>query len=834
MLLAVCLLLLVSMPEHSKAAASQAVTGRILFITLIPNFEEQNIRFDGQSVQLTPGDSPELTGLPLHVKEFWKDPYNPVWHIQGSIQGGRVKYDSEANVYHLLIEPLNLKPGDDLKLVLPFVNMDYSQIRPVPDPPDAPDLESRQRTHRFTYRGGEKGRVIESLDIPFTLITKQIDLTLIPLVGETFVRDKNGFRMSGRVRFGSISNFDEFSWHCQSTTNRVLHGDDYRAAHLLYALDDPHHFGPDVLSPVHASKPTLIGLRSELIGCKYDQQQKVGEVEAIFSGRTRAVDPDPSLFPDEWRALDSSDGNYSYRPPERFKGVNGFEIQFGRIILGPGDTLTITLPHTLIQVDSLSPVPNNLVHLDTEEAGQQTQIIYKGPAAFRLSLPYVAQSSLYVSQFPAFIRPEISLLEEELGKPILFEGTWLTWITLGIGFLLLALSRIIGTAKWLSIPGWLLIAVSLYYGVRGSFGLLCIAILLYLSQAVLHPSILKNRKEVARKTLMALISLVLIGLAVYVDGEGNTIFQGLSEPDLSPLTPLVLIVLIGGLIFVLYGKLKDVKILTSADLPALVLFLGVLALYDAFNKSLLALLILFAGVLYISVHAIRSSTKRGKREDGNTFGKDLQSRLNLVLGNRIVPVAVIVLTLFAIVNDLFSTYANEMQIRISPLLTPIAIPLLSFISVFLAFTSIALLFVLVYPFLPSASGYIKATIFAVFLFLVFLFGIGTDDRLIASLPNILVGRVIYYVSVPLLIGLYIDIHEFMRNENNRLASEGKEKEPISFRAASSTYLKNLQSLFGTLAGILSFVLPSIYAFSASQPVLITYFDLLEKLVLLPI
>jgi hypothetical protein len=143
------------------------------------------------------------------------------------------------------------------------------------------------------------------------------------------------------------------------------------------------------------------------------------------------------------------------------------------------------------------------------------------------------------------------------------------------------------------------------------------------------------------------------------------------------------------------------------------------------------------------------------------------------------------------------------------------------------------LFVLVYPFLPTPSGYIKATFFAVFLFLVFLFGIGTDDRLMASLSNILVGRVLYYFSVPLLIGLYIDIHEFMQKENKRLTSEGKEKEPISFRAASSMYLKNLQSLFGTLAGILSLVLPSLYAFSASQPVLVTYFDLLEKLVLLP-
>jgi hypothetical protein len=593
-------------------------------------------------------------------------------------------------------------------------------------------------------------------------------------------------------------------------------------------LDYPHHFAPDVLSPIYQSKPTLMGLRTELTACEYDQANNVGQVEAVFTGKTRAIDPDPAFFPQELRDADLPDGNYSFDPPQRFSGVNGYEIKFGKIILTPGDSLTITVPHAHIQVDSLTPFPDNLIHLNTEDASQQTQIVYMGPAAFELSLPYVAQSGLYVSQFPAFIRPGVSSLEEQF-EDLLPLGSWLTWIMLGMGLLLLLLSRILLTGKWLAIPGWLLMAVGLFYGVRGSFGLLSIAIALYLS----HSSLFKNPQEVAQKTFKALVSFALIVLAIYVDSEGNTIFQGLSELELSPLTPLILMMLIGAIFLVLYGKPRDAEIFTSSDLPTLVLFLAVLALYDAFNKSLLALLILFAGILYVSARAIRGATPRVKRENLDTFGKDLQSRLNLVFRNRIIPVAVIVLIVFAIVNDLSSTYANEMQIRISPLLTPIVIPLLSFASVFLAFTSIALLFVLVYPFLPTPSGYLKATFFAVFLFLVFLFGIGTDDRLMASLPNILVGRVLYYFSVPLLIGLYIDIHEFMQNENKRLTSEGKEKEPISFRAASSMYLKNLQSLFGTLAGILSLVLPSLYAFSASQPVLVTYFDLLEKLVLLP-
>jgi hypothetical protein len=213
----------------------------------------------------------------------------------------------------------------------------------------------------------------------------------------------------------------------------------------------------------------------------------------------------------------------------------------------------------------------------------------------------------------------------------------------------------------------------------------------------------------------------------------------------------------------------------------------------------------------------------------NTFGKDLQRRFKLAFGSRVVPVAMIVLIAFAVVNDLSSTYGNEIQLSIWPLLSPIVIPLLATISVFLAFTSIALLFILVYPFLPSSAGYIKATLFALFLFLVFLFGIGTDDRLIEVLPRILIGRVLYYLSVPMLIGLYFDINEFMQKENKRLSSTGAEKKSLTFQSASNMYFKNLQGVAGTLVSILSIVAPAVYAFISSEPIIVTYFDLIRLL-----
>jgi len=86
----------------------------------------------------------------------------------------------------------------------------------------------------------------------------------------------------------------------------------------------------------------------------------------------------------------------------------------------------------------------------------------------------------------------------------------------------------------------------------------------------------------------------------------------------------------------------------------------------------------------------------------------------------------------------------------------------------------------------------------------------------------------------MLIGIYFDIHELMLKENKRRSTQGKDEKGISFQSAGSMYFKNLQSVLGTLAGILSLVAPSIYAFLSSQPVIVTYFNLLEKLVLVPI
>jgi len=598
-------------------------------------------------------------------------------------------------------------------------------------------------------------------------------------------------------------------------------------ANLLTMLDTPTYSSFNGLNPVYQFKPTTVALRSELITCQFDRDEGIGQVEATFSGRVFGLGQGSHLFPDELRSSDFVDGNFLFSPSILFKGVQGYEIRLGRILLGPGDVLNIRIPHARIQADSLSPPPNNIVNLDPEEAGSGLQLTYLGPAEFDLFLPYVPQTELYGRQFPAILRPSAQVIEARVGGLFPVGRSYVAWGLLGVGLFLLLLSRFVKASLWFALPGWVLVSISLYFGLRGSFGLLCLAVFVWLDQFLKPGAASKNRVDTLKKTGLAGLALFAIALAMSFDRDGTEIFRGLSTSDLSPLTPLVLIGTIGLLLLVLYfRKLKNIEAFHTPDFPVLILLFSVLCLYDAFDKSLLALFILLLGGWYLS--------RRQGGDENDSFGKNLRKRFRVAFHNRLILLSILILILFALGKDLSSTFANEIHISVAPYLAPLVIPLLAIISVSVSFFSIALLFVLIYPYLPTQTGYLKASLFAIFLFLVFLFGIGTDDRLIASLPSILMGRVIYYFSVPMLIGISFDINDYMARENERLAQENKENESISFTAAGRLYFKNLQGLVGTLTGILSLVAPSLYAYLASQPVFVTYFSLLEKLVLVPI
>lgn len=819
-----CIFVILSLSwKVEDARAGQILGDRWVKLTLIPDYIGHTIHFDGWLDVHDPAKALDLEGLPLNVERQWKAKGSSIWNITGTIRDGKVLSVPESTSYKLMFGPIQLQPNDRLSLILPFVNLDYAQIQPPADAPDAADKISRQRTHLFTYSAGDAGREIPALHIPFSPVVMKVDLTLAPLIGEALVGRSSGVRFSGSVQFENITDFDEFSRYCQLTAERIQYGD-YRAGHLIYNLDFPAHFAPDVLNSIYAIKPTRVALRTELSACQYDKEKGVGQVLGTFSGRVIRIVQGVRSFPPELQGRDFADGNYSFSPPPGFSGVKGYQIVLGKIFLGPGDVLTITIPNTQVQLDGLQPSPGGY-----ENTGGQ-QIVYTGPQSFQLSMPYVPESNLYAGQLPSILRLSISLVENQLGSFYPLPGSQGSWLVLALGLFLNLLSGFRSNLKGLSRVGWLLITLSFFYGLRGSFGLFCVAILFYITRV--GGSEATSRREGFGKILRGLAGLALIALGVYFDIKGTNFFRGLSGPELSPLTPVVLMILTGALFFLLYGAPAKAKLFTRSDLPILIVFLAILSLYDALDKSLLALLISFTGGWYI----IQSA---GRSEAGNlagheeSLGNDLQRRWDLALGNRIVPLGILVLMIFATLNNLSSTYSNDLQVLLSPFVAPLVVPLLSAISVFITFASIAWLFVLVFPFLPFKTGYLKAAVFALILFVVFFFGIGSDVRLIDSLSNILIGRFIYYVSVPMLIGIYLDIHEFMQQENQRLSPEGEEKKGITLREASTQYFKNLQGIMSTLAGIVSLVAPTVYTFLSGQPVMVTYFNILEKLISLP-
>ena len=819
---------LASVRERPPASQQPAAKGPLYHLTLIPNYENKALDFEGSAPLGPVSSGPDTSGLPLIVGPTLPDEDTHTQYFKGTVRAARIVAGQDG--YRVRMGPITLPPYRRLELSFPFVVLDPSRIRIKLHSSDQDSGEPSASP--FSYEAKAVGLRIDWIDIPFEPIRKDIQLTLTPLIGEALAGNPNGLRLSGKVRFSALTFFQGFRDYCPDPGG-VPPQTEYRRALLLDVLDFSPFSGRSRIPPIYSYQTTGVGLRTELVSCQYDTAKGAAAVDAIFFGKV--FSSGHRQVPQELRDFFYPDGNYTYDggadPPDR----QGYQIWLDHIVLGPADTLTITVPHTQVLVDRITPPPDDLVVSALGQAEEPLAIVYHGPRAFKLVLPYLAEPQLYFDQFPALLRPGLSWVERQFGSLSRFSGSRSTWILLGIGISLLLLSRWRLNRRWIAALGWLLIAVSFYYGVRGSFGWLCTALAFYISQ--IGPSDLTpaSRAALLRRLAAALAGFGLVALGVYLDRKGAFLFRNLSEHDLSPVTPLVLLLLVGALLFPLYGW-TGTKSLRPSDMPVLIFFLAPLALYDAFDKSILSLLIFLAAFLYnyiLRQAAADQASPAVRLRQKRRFQTELQRRWNGVFQNKTVVLAMLVLMIFAVGNDLRRIFANPIQVSLPPLVAVLAIPLLVFASVFLTFAGIALLFILVYPYLPWKQGYLKAAVFALILFLIFLFGIGTDDRLIEFLPNLLIGRVIFYLSIPLLIGMTSDIYEFMARENKRLAAQGGQKGKITFQEAAVQYLRHLQGVFGTLAGIASLAAPVVYGYFSNQPVIVTYFSLLQKLMLMP-
>ncbi|MGH2371828.1 MAG: hypothetical protein ACRDI2_26955, partial [Chloroflexota bacterium] len=242
------------------------------------------------------------------------------------------------------------------------------------------------------------------------------------------------------------------------------------------------------------------------------------------------------------------------------------------------------------------------------------------------------------------------------------------------------------------------------------------------------------------------------------------------------------------------------------------------AVYDVLQHSLLGLAVIGAGMAYLAYRLPRV-------REAMTFPR-IAERLTLAWTSRVVPIGIVAMALFAVQNGLQRTSAVfDWTFGLWGALLP---PALLLFSILHGFLSIGLLFVVVYPLLPFKIGYLKAVTLALFLLLGFVAGIGTDERLITSLDGLLVGRLVYYLGVPLLIGLYFDVDQIVQAQQAQDAP-GHSGSGQTRTEAWLSYVKQLRGMAGTIGAVVSLVAPGAYAFVTGTPLLTSQFDLLDRL-----
>jgi hypothetical protein len=83
--------------------------------------------------------------------------------------------------------------------------------------------------------------------------------------------------------------------------------------------------------------------------------------------------------------------------------------------------------------------------------------------------------------------------------------------------------------------------------------------------------------------------------------------------------------------------------------------------------------------------------------------------------------------------------------------------------------------------------------------------------------TVFVGRFVYYLSVPLLIALCLEV------------AESSQVQDLELGPAVMDYLKDLKGKVTAIAGVVSIAVPSLYTLIEKQPLLLNYYDLLELL-----
>jgi hypothetical protein len=362
---------------------------------------------------------------------------------------------------------------------------------------------------------------------------------------------------------------------------------------------------------------------------------------------------------------------------------------------------------------------------------------------------------------------------------------------------------------------WYLAGVLCYYSFPHVFGLAFFAVGLHLLAAWGGGS----REAVLRSALTLMIAIGT--LALDIQARGLIYLLDAYHLDLTLFTPCLLI-LFGLVAFWINRRSWQGSGRSPVDIAGPAVLLFAFGMVDGLQKSLPTVLV--AGGLAFVLARRFSALSRDQEPDPLP---GIVERFGKVWSAPFLWIGLAALAVFVISNDVTSTAEV-----LSPTLGVVRFllgPVLLFLSVALSFLATGGLFLLLYPALPFKEAYLKAIAFAAGLWLLFVLGVGADDRLVIALPSMLAGRFIYYLSPPLLVGIYVQF----QSEREAQAAEGAPAKPGKEAGAGFSLdriFEPLKNLLGPLGSLASLVAPGLYAWFSGQPLVTSYFDVLEVLV----
>ena len=783
---------------------------RTVQLTLLPNYMNNQVLIVGSVASLTPTNVEEVQlddwGLEGDLNVWASDPGKDTtnFYIQGIPVNASLEPTEDAGMYKVTFGPLQVPPGNTLAVTIPFVNLVLDEISPEPHNLDEIKNPKIPLTS-LRYSAGEEPLEL-TLEIPFVPVSKKIDLNLFPLVGELIQKRQDSYRLFGHVTFEDIKDFTLFEKYCQSTVENPFWP--YRMADTLFALDYLPIFNFSYLPPTYQYKPSYLLVRSELQSCLYEDG--TGQVLTTITGRAFHQPEDTSRFPEFLQDQDAPEQQFEIR--ERGTGTGVYEIQLGYIFLGPSDRLKVTLPGTNMR--SISPAPTRFSYGDTGQILAE----FDGPGNFILNVRYAPRPELFIQQLPATIRAFGSRAENLLSSLNTGPSSWVPWTILVVCLITLAgLQRFnYLLRRWHLVIVWSVAGALCYYSFQNVFGLILFAIgvrLLVNWKSGLPDTLIRN-------ILTLIIAIIFLVLDMKVK-DFIFLLNGYNL-ELTLFTPSIMI-LFSLVIYFIYRHPKEEFKWTPREIVSPAIFLFSLSALDGLQKSLPALLISGGLILII----VQRYDKISQQQSEN-FILDIPNRFQAVWHSSFLWIGLLSLSIFVISNDV----TNSAEV-LDPKLGMIRFlldPILLFISVVLSFLATGSLFLLLYPSLPFREGYLKAILFALGLMTIFIFGIGADDRFVTALPTMLVGRFIYYLSGPLLIGIFMEVYT---EKETRKAKNGTKKKTEREDAQGYSIIRNLENLksfLGPLGSLISLVAPALYAWAFNQPLITSYYDVLEILI----